>query len=230
MPKLNQEERTREWAIKNNMFSLKTHDGIVYSPIGEEIDVPNGITRYQRDPAIKDRCGWDIYYFDNNDVYRHTRTRDASYDGDYRRSLKAAIELYLERSKYPLLNGKTSQRPKEHKHKKMMLRHPGIRFGKAFLAKRKMHIYFFAVTVGKERKTVYIGTDRTWETNYDDKLLLAEQIHKEMKDRRDRQRSFIISGMEISGMEVRDENDFQSVRPSVGQGKGVQQQIELSIS
>ena len=193
MPKTNNEERTRDWAIANKMFSLKNSKGKIYTPEGEELDVPNGITRYLRDPADKERCGWDIYYFGQDDKYHHTRTRDAKYDGDFRKSLEAAIKIYQTRSKYPLMRGKAPHRPNEHSHKQKKLNHPGIRFGKAFLTRRKIHIYFFAVTVDAKRNTVYVGVDSTWEKNYEDKLVQATELHAKMKKEQLAERAFEIA-------------------------------------
>lgn len=190
MPKINKEERTREWAIANKMFSLKTCQGKIYTPEGEELEVPNGITRYLRDPS-EERAGWDIYYFGHDNNYHHTRTQDQMFNGDFRKSLEAAIQKYLKESKYPLMRGKTSHHPKEHSHKKTKLDHPGIRFGKAYLTRRKMNTYFFAVTVGDKRNTVYIGVDSTWEQNYDEKFAIASAMHEQMKREFMNEREFV---------------------------------------
>lgn len=191
MPKINEEERTQKWAIANKKFSLKTKDGIVYKPNGEPLEVPNGITRYLRDPD-DERGGWDIYYFDLKGKYRHTRTKDKVYDG-CEGSLAAAIELYKHRSLYPVLKGRTAHCRDEHKHKQNKLAIPGIRFGKAFISRRNHTVYFFAITVGKERQTVYVGMETTWEKNYESKFEQAKTIHKRMKSKHHRDRAFELS-------------------------------------
>ena len=188
MPKINEVERTREWAIDNKKFSLKNKEGIVFTPEGDPLDVPNGITRYLRDPS-DERGGWDIYYFDLKGKYRHTRTKDKVCGGS-RESLKAAIELYGHRSLYPVLKGRTAHCRDEHRHKQNKLAIPGIRFGKAFISKRNHTVYFFAITVGKERQTVYVGMDTTWEKNYDGKFDHAKRLHQQMKDKHHRDRAF----------------------------------------
>lgn len=57
---------------------------------------------------------------------------------------------------------------------------PGVFLNKKWKRDRKVPEYAFSVTrPGKPRTTVYIGTERTWEQNYDAKLEVAINIRRE---------------------------------------------------
>lgn len=176
------EEQTKEWAIANKKITLK-HNGGVWTPDGEFLEVPNGITRYQREighPA----GGWDVYYFDDNLEYKHTRIKDSACCGNFKLSLQQAIELYKKNSKFPLLKGRTSHVAKEYRHKETRVQIPGIRFSENFSKKRNQLTYIFTISVGKDRKTIYVGTKETWEANYEAKYAQAVLEHSKMKEKR----------------------------------------------
>lgn len=83
-------QRTREWAVKNCAFSLKTSEGY-WGPFGDLLAVPSNVNRKGRFYA-KQSGGWAVRLddgFGNMVVFNFP---DHKYGHDYRASLQAALE------------------------------------------------------------------------------------------------------------------------------------------
>lgn len=175
-------ERTREWAIENNMFSLKTREGY-WAPSGELLIVPSGIARTSRNVGGT-LPGWTVEYRVSNGVYKRENFRDHQFKGDYKKSLEAAIKFLKKKNKGKFMRARSRVVLSCSDSRKMPELGVGITYQrikeKRKSGKSNTHIHRFVLTAGgKSCGCVYIGTDVTWKKRFNEKLKIAKKRREE---------------------------------------------------
>lgn len=162
------EQKTPEWAIENQSFSLKVPLGY-YDPNGDFLHVPTNISRRFR--AAHRQSGWVVKILKDNKPSIHF-VLDSTHGG-YKQSLQAAISLLQSISPTPLRISTTIYHTTCGDKKYANTNIVGISISKKL--NRDRYEFSFRLSAGKHHTaTLYIGNDRTWEQNYSEKLILAK--------------------------------------------------------
>ena len=145
--------------------------GGYYDPFGNALKVPNGVSRASSDD-YQNRSGcWRVNVPRTGNIVIFG---DYQYGGDYHKSLKAAIEY---RASFRSLTKKGFQGPKQiTSTRKSTLVEPHISWLWSKPAGRVWQC-FVCVALGKQSRTIYVGTETTYtEERFNQRLDEARHL------------------------------------------------------